>query len=139
MTFLALFSRSWKISKKKNYLKIKFSTGPGEVHQNSKRVKNWHFLGLFRAIIIPMLLPGDNTNPSHLGWKDPKNPNLFTFLTLFCHFDGLPSVENLGGSVRSLGMYLFNIWKKITFPFQECPELYVIRPSFSGKSSNILS
>ena len=82
--FIKINLKKIKISKKKNYLKIKFSTGPGEVHQNGKRVKNWHFLGLFRAII--MLLPGNNTNPSHLGWKDPKNTNFEAFFYPFLPF-----------------------------------------------------
>ena len=33
------------------------------------------------------------------------------------------------GLAQCFGIYLFKIWKKITFPPQECPELHVIRTS----------
>ena len=61
--------------------------------------------------------------------KMPKNTILEPFWTIFCHFDGLRPTKNLEGIVRSIGIYLLKIWRKITLPPQECPELPVIKPN----------
>jgi hypothetical protein len=39
-------------------------------------------------------------------------PILEPFLSLFCHFDGFHSAENLGGIEQIFEMFLFKIWKK---------------------------
>ena len=71
-----------------------------------------------------MLLIGHNTKTKY--WpkspllktppKMPKNANFVAsfddFLTLLCHFDGLHSAENLGGSAQTFHIFLFKIWKK---------------------------
>ena len=82
-----------------------------------------------------MLLIGHNTKKKY--WpkspllktppKMPKNANFVAsfddFLTLLCHFDGLHSAENLGGSAQTFHIFLFKIWEKTTFFSQECKEL----------------
>ena len=92
-------------------------------------------------MIIPMLLPGHNTKKKYWPkspWlkkhpKMPKNANFGAyfdhFLTNFCHLDGLHSAENLGGIAQSFDMFLFKIWKNITFLTQECTELHVLNIS----------
>ena len=95
-------------------------------------------LSFFIPMIVPMLLIGHNTKKKY--WpkspllktlpKMPKNANFGAyfehFMTLFCHFDSLHSAENLGGIVQFPYMFLFKIWKNITFSCQECMELHAI-------------
>ena len=94
-------------------------------------------LSFFIPMIVPMLLIGHNTKKKY--WpkspllktppKMPENANFVAsfddFLTLLCHFDGLHSAENLGGSAQIFHIFLFKIWKEITiFPII-CEELIV--------------
>ena len=88
----------------------------------------------FIPMIVPMLLLGHNTKkntvPSPQGWKPSqkcqKMPILEPISTIFCHFDGLHSAENLGGIALFFDMFLFKIWKNITFFPQESIELHVL-------------
>ena len=105
--------------------------------------KNDDFHKIFKSfffipMIIPMLLPGHNTKKKY--WpkspllknppKIPKNTDFGAyfehFTTLFCHFDALHSAENLGGIEQFFYMFVFKIWKNITFSCQECMELHAI-------------
>ena len=59
----------------------------------------------------------------------PKNANFGAyfdhFLMIFCHFDALYSAENLGCIALFFDMFLFKIWKNITFFPQQSMELHV--------------
>ena len=115
------------------------SSPRSEVHQSIKMAKEGQklaFLGFFQPKTVPILLSGYNAKKiltqatlAEKIQKMPINTILEPFLTILCHFDGLQPTKNLGGIVRSVGIYLLKIWKKITFPPQEYPELHVIRLS----------
>ena len=118
--------------------------------------KKWWFSQKFEfffciPMIIPMLLPGHNTKKKYWPkspWlkkhpKMPKNANFAAyfdhFLTNVCHLDGLHSAENLGGIAQSFDMFLFKIWKKITFLTQECAELHVLNISQTPSNASRMS
>ena len=75
----------------------------------------------FIPMIVPMLLLGHNTKKKYCPKsprlktlpKMPKNANFGAyfdhFLTIFCHFDGLQSAENLGGIALFFDIFLFKI------------------------------
>ena len=105
-----------------------------QIYQKKRRFsQNFQFF-FFIPMIVPMLLLGHNTKKNY--W--PKSPRLKTpqkcqkmpivepISTIFCHFDGLHSAENLGGIALFFDMFLFKIWKNITFFPQESIELHVL-------------
>ena len=108
------------------------SSPRSEFHQNGKRgskigifyvFSNQKLLQYFCQVIMLKKILTQATP------KMPKNTILEPFWTIFCHFDGLRPTKNLEGIVRSIGIYLLKIWRKITLPPQECPELLVIKPN----------
>ena len=117
-----LFSTYWHhISSFQSHLQHTVSFLDKTIKKNDDFHKIFNFF-FFIPMIVPMLLLDYDTkkkiltqvptaeNPSQ---KCQKMPILEPISTIFCHFDGLHSAENLGGIALFFDMFLFKIWKNI--------------------------